>query len=239
MTVLIIHAKKLTDRLPHIENQLKKHLAGYEWQYILDADKEELTEELLDQYFVVGTEMHKMTSAASCSLKHLLACQYVVDHQLDGALILEDDIILHKNFRPMMEKSLAEHQNRFSDRPVFVSYEDSSLQFVPRSIRKKNQMLYKSPAWRTRFAGCYYVNNLAAKAIVDYAHHQKLGMPIDHLHITLYDLKQMDIYWCHPAIATQGSCSGLFLSSVGQRRWLENVRWLLKLSYKRILYWLR
>ena len=87
----MIHAKHLRERMVHMERQLRDWPG--EVVYVTEADKDELTDELIDSYFVPGCELYNKSGATSCAIKHLRACQYIVDHQLEGALVLEDDIV--------------------------------------------------------------------------------------------------------------------------------------------------
>lgn len=236
--VLIIHAKHLTDRLRHMEQQMKDWPGKVD--YILDYDKSELTDELLAEWFQPGCELYNFSGATSCALKQLTACQYIVDHQLEGALVLEDDIVLHPHFQEDFEQTLQEYRRAYADKPVVISYEDSSLQFVPRSKRVKGQWLYEAPQGRVRFNGCLYVSRSAAQAILDDAKANKCDIAIDHYYqVHLYGRGIIQMLWCHPCLATQGSFCGAFVSSMGQVRSLEGFRWKLKYYYKRLIYWFR
>ena len=184
MTVLVIHAKHLTERLQHINQQLKDWPG--EIAYILDLDKDELTPEILAQYIKPGSELDKIMGHTSCAIKHFLASQYIIDHQLEGALILEDDIVLHPHFVRDFQKTMEEYQRNYSDRPVIISYEDSSLQFIPRSQRVNGQWLYKAPKGRVRFTGALYVNQKAAQVIINDVKTNKCDRAIDHYQMKLY-----------------------------------------------------
>ena len=119
-TVLVIHAKHLTDRLAHMERQLQ------DWPgdvtYILDDDKDELTDEIINKYFVPGCELYNKSGATSCAVKHLKACEYIVSHQLEGALVLEDDIVLRPRFREDFEKTI---ESLKADAVSEIHYADS------------------------------------------------------------------------------------------------------------------
>ena len=238
MTALVIHAKSLTDRLQHVEQQLKGWPGRIE--YILDYDKDELTDEILRRYIQPGCELDNRSGATSCALKHLLACQYIVDNGLEGALVVEDDIVLHSQFMEKYEKTMEEYRRRYADRPVIISYEDSSLQFIPRSQRVKGQWLYEAPHGRVRFTGILYVSCQAAKAVLDEVQAHKCHKAIDHYYyVYLYDKSLIQMLWCEPCLATQGSFDGTFLSSIGQLRSLEGLRWKVKLLLKKVIYWFR
>ena len=235
--VLVIHAKHLTDRLEHIRQQVKDWKG--EVEYILDADKSELTDELLAKYYQPGCELDKKSAATSCATKHILACQYIVDNDLEGALVLEDDIVLHDRFFEDFEKTMAEYRRDYATKPVLISYEDSSLQFIPRSRREKGRWLYEAPHGRVRFTGAFFINKMAAKAFCDDVRENKCDISIDHYQVKLYRKGLIQILWCEPCLATQGSFTGLFKSSIGQILKMEGLKWRLKYAYKRLLYWFR
>ena len=237
LTTLIIHVGALKEREEHMKQQLSAQ--GLDNHvFILDGDKDTLTPEVLEQWFDPQGEVYGATAGASCAMKHLLACRYVVDHELEGALVFEDDICLHRRFREVFDHSLDEMRREHAGEPVFISYEDSTLEFVPRSQRQSGKVLY--PAARGRFAGAYYLNRRAAQAVIDCARTHKIHLPADHFYYYVASQHGMNCYWCQPAIATQGSFTGLFSSAIKQRRHgLLRLRWWLKLNYKKLLYNLR
>ena len=150
--VLVIHVRGQEERKAFIQKQLDK--LSLPTHYILDGNVSDLTPEILDRYFVndgKADTMHGQFPRTSCAYKHLLATQYIIDHQLDGALIVEDDLRFYPSFRSLFLNSLDECQTRYGDRPLIINYEESSLLLVPRSQRQKGQLLY--PATRDRYAG--------------------------------------------------------------------------------------
>lgn len=108
--VFVLHVKKGYEaRENHINRMLKKMNIPFE--YILDGDISDLTNEVLDTWFQ-GT-MHQYSPQASCSYKHLLACKEIVARNLDGALILEDDIYLNKRkFVSVFNQSMKELEKK-------------------------------------------------------------------------------------------------------------------------------
>lgn len=237
-TVLVIHAKHLTDRKKHMERQLQSWPGQVE--YILDYDKSELTDEVIRTYIRPSCELDNKSGATSCAIKHLLACQYIVDHQLEGALVLEDDIVLHPHFADDFEQTMEECRRDYAGQPVLISYEDSSLQFIPRSRRVSGKRLYEAPHGRVRFNGCLYINQKAAQAIVNDVKTHQCDIAVDHYYVHLYGKGLVQFLWSEPCLATQGSFNGAFVSSIGgQVRTLEYYRWKLKYAYKRLVYWFR
>ena len=238
MKILVIHAAKLEARAEHIDRMLSHF--GFEYEFISKADLEDLTEELLCKYFQRGKEMYaNLLPRYSCATKHLLAVEYIVAHRLEGALILEDDIVLRKDFRPMLIKSIVEYHQHYVDHPVIISYEDSSLQFVPRSERKPGQMLY--PGKKDRMAGAYYMNRCCAETILkDLAANKCPTTDADTYHYDLLKRGVIEYLWCQPPVATQGSFTGAFRSTLSSKKdRLITLRWWFKKNYKRLLYWFR
>jgi chlorite dismutase len=141
MEILVIHMEKMTERKEHIEKTLEELALEPKHIYISDGNPESFTQEILNKYF--GGKLilsPKAENVTSCALKHLLAYEYIVGSNLEGALILEDDICLHDDFKKVFYKSIKEyHQNSHDKKNVLISYEDSPLMFVPRSKRKKTK----------------------------------------------------------------------------------------------------
>ncbi len=97
----VLHVKKgYESRGEHIRKMLSKIRLPFE--LILEGDMCDLTDNTLNKYF--SREMHKIAPDTSCALKHLLAYEAILNNNYPGALILEDDIILHKNFRKYLYK---------------------------------------------------------------------------------------------------------------------------------------
>ncbi len=172
----------------------------------------------------------------SCAYKHLLAYQEIMNRNLPGALILEDDICLSKNFTDIFRKSMAELKVSGVERAI-ISYEDTRLRFVPRSKRIKGQVLYEGD--RDRMAGAYYISRECARYMLAYVVQQRLGIPIDWLHCQMLKSGEITYYWCSPTIATQGSHNGLFHSALSEKTVSAYVKWQLERAYKQLLYWLR
>lgn len=237
MKALVIHAAKLKERGEHIDKMLRG--IGMEYEFIKEGDADELTDELIDRFLMDGPEdLHKKSARASCTIKHFLSYEKILADHLEGALILEDDIVLHQDFMPLFEKSIKEYHEHYANKDILISYEDSSLQFVPRSQREPGRMLYPGP--KDRMAGAYFINHHAAKAILDCLKEERTDIPIDCYHYRLLREHVIDYLWCQPALATQGSFTGAFRSSLSKKkdRMIE-LRWWFKRNYKQLLYWLR
>ena len=235
--VYVLHVKKgYEEREANIEKMLSGQ--NMQFEYVLDGDIPDITDEILDRYF--AGSMHVVGAEASCSLKHILACQRLVDSDREGALILEDDIVLYRHFPRRLQALLDECRDRgITD--FLLSLEESNLMYVPRSRRHPGVHVYKAD--RDRFAGCYYITRGAAKILLDRLGRRPMDIPIDVFHSRLIAEIGFPYYWAHPALATQGSHNGYFSSSISDKRASSRLRlrmaWHIKRLYKQMLYNLR
>ena len=235
MKTLVIHAAALKERGEHMDRMLCRFNMDYE--FVKDADLDHLDAQLMGRFFKDGATLQP-TARHSCAAKHFLACEYIVNHDLEGALVLEDDIVLHTNFKSVCAKSLDELRRDYEGRPAIISFEDSSLRFVPRSQRRKGQLLY--PATKGRMAGCYWMSRRCAEVILqDLAVNKCSATDADTYHYQLLQRGLIDYLWCQPTIATQGTFSGAFRSSLANDGSFVRLRWLFKKNYKKLLYWFR
>ena len=237
--ILVVHVRGQEERRAFIEKQMEK--LGWPHEYILDGNVEDLTPEVLDRYFLDnGTQwtLYGRFPRTSCTLKHLLATQYIVDHGLDGALIIEDDIRFYDSFKTLFEQSLQELATRYAGRPVIVNYEESSLLLVPRSQRVKGQLLYS--ATRDRYAGCYYLNREAAEVIMNEVRQHKVALVSDRFHNMLIEEGRLVSLWSHPCLACQCSADGSMPTMIPTKpRPLKRLKWFYKRVYKHLLYYFR
>ena len=238
MKIYVIHAAKLKERGESIDRML--HSKGLDYEFVLEADLENLNKDLLCKYFLRGKEMtEKPLPRYSCATKHFLTYEKIIKEGLEGALVLEDDIVLYDDFLKYFPRSIEELNSRFAGRPAMISYEDSSLRFVPRSQRKKGQMLY--PGIKGRMAGAYYMSRQCAEVILKDLDTNKCPVPdADTYHYELLKRGIIDYLWCHPTLATQGSFSGQFKSTLSSKKdRMAVIRWWFKKNYKKLLYWFR
>lgn len=240
--VFVAHVKRgYEERAAHIEKMLGGMGVGF--KYMLDGDICDFTPELIGRYFKNGGL--EWPAQTSCTLKHVLIYEEIVKQGLDGALVLEDDICLHKNFAEVFNQSIKELRemqcadNQCVRGGVIISYEDTRLRFVERSRRKKGKVLYAGD--RDRMAGCYYVDRAGAELMLrQIGESGGLGMPIDLYHAWMLRHGGLSYLWCQPTVATQGSHNGLFMSMLNTTKGrFEVPLWKMKRAYKKLLYWFR
>lgn len=225
----VIHVKKgYEDRKNLLSQQFAKHQISPEW--MLDADLGEIGTDILEKYIHPGGELYPVRPITSCTLKHLLIIQQVVERNLETMLIFEDDVILDDDFTLIFNNIMKEYRAHkdWKEKPIFISLENSSHNYVPKSDREKDRYLY--PAKKTRCAGAYVVNNVAAKCIIEHVLKHKCHLPIDWYYNYLIDQNIIEILWSHPTIVEQGSHNGKMASSVSKvryGRWYK-IQWAIK-----------
>ena len=184
--------------------------------------------------------MHHHTRYVSCTLKHLLIYEQIAKSNLDGALVIEDDIVFYHNFPNVLARCLAEFNVAFRDSPSIIAFDESSLRIVPRSQRHRGQYLY--PAHSDRFGGCYFVTRQCAVRMLEIAKSEKLSLPIDGWHCYLTHRGDISYFWSHPAIAVQGDFIGFFPSEIHNEKFnrikllSDRIRFFFKRTYKLLLY---
>lgn len=192
--VYVLHVKKgYEDRDLHIRKMLGN--MNIPFQYILDGDMADLSTDVLSEYF--RNDMLSITPATSCSMKHVLCYKHMIENQVQNALVLEDDIILSRDFVRKFNQSMDEIEriNKGDKMPIMISYEDTRLRFIPRSQRIKGKCLYLGLC--DRMTGAYYINLDAACTIMDYAKQYKMDLPIDLTHNQLLKEKKYTTIGCN------------------------------------------
>lgn len=237
MKTFVIHPPHLKERGEHLDCMLRN--IGLEYDIVNEGSDDALVRTYLEKYLRNGQEeMLRKVPRSLCTISHFLAYERILSEGLEGALVLEDDILLHKNFKRKFEQSIEEYQRNYQDQKIIISYEDSPLWFVPRSQREKGRMLY--PGNRDRLSGAYFINHHAAKAIIDELRSKRCDRAIDLYHYQLIEEKVINYLWCHPTIATQGTATGAFETSLSvNKKHLRRLSWLFQKNYKLLLYWFR
>ena len=233
--VFVAHVKTgYEQRRRSIDEQFSR--LNIDFEYFLDGDINDISEELKNRWFLPALIASPKTM--SCTCKHLLIYKRIVESGLQGTLVFEDDIFLAEDFVQQYNSATQELFEREDINPdrAWISYENSTLRFPSKRVLRPSQRLYR--AEEPRCTGAYYIGAEAAKGILEIANLEKTGLAIDCLVADLATRinTPVDIYWCHPTIAEQGSMSGVF-ESIDPRRsaglW-RKLKWNLDKCYKSI-----
>lgn len=203
--VYVIHVRGHQERDKHMRAELGKH--GIDFQYMLDGNVEDMTNEIVERYFK-GDKKQAMPGT-SCTLKHLYVYEKMIEDDISGVLVFEDDIKLSSNFNTVFNSTMKEVQERGLENCI-ISYEHTTLKHVKKSELVDGQYLYEKPIGRC--AGAYFLDLKAAKTIIDHLKAYKCDKIIDWYHNELIEKVLLKMYWSHPAIAEQYSHSGILPS---------------------------
>ena len=206
----IIHVSTDFEREEHIKKEIGK--TSFDFIFINDGDKKDLSKDIVSRYF--GGELIPVSGATSCAYKHILVYKDMINSQVDYAIVLEDDIFLHKDFEKIVNKILIEITERKLNN-FLISLEESNLKYINGSERKKGILLY--PRKHSRFTGAYILDVECAKTIMNEIETYKCNKPIDWIHNIYGERGLINVYWLHPTIAVQGSLNGKMKSEIDTR----------------------
>jgi len=229
---IVAHVKKgYESRRCSIERRMTALEIPFE--FMLDGDIPDLDAHLMHRWFAPNMQPN---AATSCACKHLLMYERLLAEGWPGALILEDDILLADDFVAVFNATLEELGATDGGRhaKAWISYENSTLRMPPRRDLRDGQLLYRTK--EPRCTGAYYIGAAAAKGLLDVASSRKLNQPIDWFvgDVARDASSPIDIYWCHPPVAEQGSMNGTFDSMDSRRRsgLIRRVKWIADKWYK-------
>ena len=215
-SVYVINVKSFIERRKFIACQLKKFNLSAE--FILDWDKNELTPEIIEQYFM-GDKLSK--AQMSCAMKHIIALQKITQHKKGFSLVLEDDAILARNFNEGVSKALKESENFLGNKVIYIG--SGGNFYTPKSQRIKGQSLY--PGSRGRFTDSYIIDAETAQKRLNWIGKHKISHPIDNQFDIIDKDEGIQILWLEDPVVEQGSKSGRFVSQIEKSppSWLQTI----------------
>ena len=154
----------------------------------------------------------------SCTIKHLIAIKKLSIECENFGLILEDDVLFNSNFNSFYKKYFQETPNDWD--AIFLG-EGCGVNFQSHKLMEskkvsENSFLMNHPA--TNCAEAYLLKPQIASKIYESAVPFQLVSDWE----IAYQLYKFDAktYWWYPSIATQGSRTGLYTSTLdsGQRQ---------------------
>jgi glycosyl transferase family 25 len=205
--VYVLTVKTFSDRIAHIENEMRKHQIDF--QFVFSFDIPDMDDELLGKTF----EGESLTMAQkSLVLKHFHAWQDAENHDYQKILIFEDDVILNNDFIDYFEKIMKALESLTPGYLIFLGGADAK---VSEEYLLSKELLVALPIATTE---AYITDIVAIKRRLNWLTTNKISLPADHL-ICKID-KQLDIinYWSRTPIVEQGSVTGIFNSHLDSHR---------------------
>jgi glycosyl transferase family 25 len=201
--VFVLSVKTFHDRIAHVRRELDRHQIAFE--FIFDFDRDAIDRETLDRHFGSGP---LQPAAASLVLKHLHAWRLTCARGLSRVLVLEDDVILHRDFRAMMERSV---EATLALAPGWLVYIGGAGASVPDQM-----FLHSGPLFRLNNDATsegYITDREACRRRIAWCEENLIRQPADHLILAIDQAVGTAHYWTVEALVEQGSMTGLFHSS--------------------------
>ncbi|RKF22161.1 glycosyltransferase family 25 protein [Alginatibacterium sediminis] len=204
-TVFVIHVSEgYNERKEHIDRELPKNgISNYE--YILDGDIKDLDSPVGKQLF---SRSSRTKAEQSCFYKHYLAYKEMERRNIEFALILEDDVILARNFPRNINNILTEIEHKTN---YLINVERAEL-CVPFYYRKFRNYIY--PVNYSKLTGGYIIHRKVAEKITKDVELNGATIPIDTFHGDMKNKLNYNLYWTEPCLVDQGSKDGTFASSI-------------------------
>ncbi len=218
--IYVLNVKKFTQRRRFMEQQLARF--SMEAEFIFDWDADELTDELIEQYFT-GDELSR--AQMSCAMKHVTALQKIAANTGQFNLVLEDDAVFTPDFATGVQHALQQSGQFPGDKVIYIG--SGGNFFTPKSQRVEDQHLYIGS--RGRFADSYIIDHETAQKRLDWIAGHKISEPIDNQFEIIDRQLDIQIVWLEDPVVEQGSKNGLFDSALEKAppSWLQGIlfRW--------------
>jgi glycosyl transferase family 25 len=207
--VYVLSVKTFADRIDHVLKELDKHRIPFE--FIFEYDIESLTSEIQDQYF--GGHQKLELPQRSLVLKHIQAWRQCVNAGHQNILVFEDDVLLKDGFVEYLKQAMDAVPSKDEGYLLFLGGEDTK---VPDAFLLSKGLVIENPI---ATAEAYVTNQQACIKRMAWLESHKVELPADFLLRAVDPACGIKQYWVKTAIASQGSVTGVFQSSLdGQRR---------------------
>ena len=209
--IYIIHYTPLKERKIFLNEQLKREALYEKTHWIENFDRETITE--WPELELSSNELSKGVIAVN--MAHSYALEKIAESSEGYGLILEDDVVLKKNSKALIQK----YCNAIPDNWDMISIGSACGFHIPFWRRRPGKHVYLKENTKTRWGGdgatrcadSYFVSSKGAKLLLSSRAMQRPFLkPIDWaLNEAIRD-KNLNVYWMEPTVAHQGSQSGHF-----------------------------
>lgn len=166
--VLIIHLETATDRKTGILKQFER-FTELEPVFINGFDKKILNDDNIGEYTDFSNSSPRSFGEVACCISHRRALQYIIDNNLPGAAIIEDDVLLHADFEKVV--SALDAYAKSGKNSNFIIKMDklfgAKIYCSKASILKTGNYKVKAPVNTPTSACGYYVERTAAQTMFE------------------------------------------------------------------------
>ena len=207
LPVYVISVGSFHDRHAHMNAQAS--VAGLTLEYIWDFDVPDLANHDLAR----TSDGCLPLPSVSAVLKHLHAQRLMVERDQSVCLVLEDDAILFEGFADRLAETLALADFLDPGWLIFLGGADNKID--SRFMSSPDLCLIEKPL---STAEAYLLDQAGCRRRLEWLVDHRIDKPADHF------LKALDMelgvrhYWTSECLATQGSITGQFRTSLDQNR---------------------
>lgn len=199
--IYVINVRAFEDRRRHVTAELARF--GLEGEFVHEWDAEDITPEVDARYFDSSTLSR---GQKSCALKHVAVLRRIVERAERLALVLEDDVVLDRDFERGVRDAVGESSMIESPHVVYIG--SGGNFYTPRSRMRPGQRLYA--AERGRFTDSYIIGASTARLRLSWIDSHHMSRPIDNEFDAMDRVSDVEMLWLEPPVVEQGSKNGLF-----------------------------
>jgi len=223
LTTYVVSVARFKDRHAHIKKQANEF--GLDLEFIWNYDAETLSAEDFSR-----VDMDKLPlKSISTVLKHMEAQRRLVESTNNFALVLEDDAILFPEFSVTLNQILTSEHLPSEPFLLFAGGADNKV--TEAFLEAKPTDLIKHPL---STAEAYIIERSAAERRLEWCSKNLIDKPADHFLTSIDQMLGITQYWTGVPLATQGSITGQFKTSLDSSRAKHSPLYLrLKYHYNR------
>lgn len=221
--ILVINVRSFVERRRNIERQLDP--LGLRYEFIHEYDVSELQGAVAQRYLQGST---LSPAQQSCAMKHVWAHCLILERNWQRALILEDDVILARDFVQGLRDALTEAAS--VEEPYVLFIGSGGNLYTPRHLLVPGKRLYKTS--KGRLAEAYIVSRRAAEVRMAWIEAKGIVLPADNLFERIDREQGIASYWLEEPVVVQGSKNGTFRSTLEPA--LPNVVQGIKFAFQKV-----
>lgn len=203
--IYVLNVRSFKKRRKHIEQELERF--GLKAVFIHEWDIADLNENVLERYFL---NEDLRWAQKSIAMKHVAALERIIQNKYGAALVLEDDVVLSKNFCNGVNAAMRERPCYPKENVIFIG--SGGNFYTPKSRREVGKSLYINK--KGRFADSYIIGEKTAQMRLNWIKKNKISKPIDNQFELIDNVLNILILWLEEPVVEQGSKNGLFSTAL-------------------------
>lgn len=167
MIIFVVNLKTCVDRKKEMENQLKK--LGLPYMFVEAVYGKALSQEEKDSlcdYKKIYRRYHRILTDGEigCALSHKKIYQFMIDNNIEKAIVLEDDVLLKDNFTECYNELKNFTNNNFLIK--LNADEENDKYKSPLGIIRLNKFILRKNVFNFWSTASYYIDLQTAKTIM-------------------------------------------------------------------------